>query len=96
MTFEAERDLLHEAYALPALTTRKSTHAELSSTVLLGCGYRPDDPEKQFLRKLSFVALLTALEALADGGADAESEPVAVIPDGVLRGAEEREPADAI
>jgi hypothetical protein len=29
MTFDAERDLLHEAYALPALTSRKFTHAEL-------------------------------------------------------------------
>jgi hypothetical protein len=36
-------------------------------SLLLECGYWPDDPEKQFLRKLSFVAILTALEALADG-----------------------------
>ena len=38
-----------------------------AAAVLLECGYWPDDPEKQFLRKLSFVAILTALEALADG-----------------------------
>ena len=36
-------------------------------SVLVECGYWPDDPEKQFLRKVSFVALLGALEALADG-----------------------------
>ena len=36
-------------------------------SVLVECGFWPDDPEKQFLRKLSFVALLGALEALADG-----------------------------
>ena len=38
-----------------------------SVCVLVECGFWPDDPEKQFLRKLSFVALLGALEALADG-----------------------------
>jgi hypothetical protein len=38
-----------------------------SVCVLVECGFWPDDPEKQFLRKLSFVAILGALEALADG-----------------------------
>ncbi|HLL83165.1 MAG TPA: M14 family zinc carboxypeptidase [Longimicrobium sp.] len=38
-----------------------------ASCLLLECGYWPDDLEKQYLRKLSFVAILTALEALADG-----------------------------
>ena len=38
-----------------------------AASVLVECGFWPDDPEKQFLRKLSFVAILGALEALADG-----------------------------
>ena len=38
-----------------------------SVSVLLECGFWPDDPEKQFLRKLSFAALLGGLQALADG-----------------------------
>jgi hypothetical protein len=38
-----------------------------SVCVLVECGFWPDDAEKQFLRKLSFVAILGALEALADG-----------------------------
>jgi hypothetical protein len=37
-----------------------------TSTLLLECGGWKDDPEKQFLRKVSFVALLSALEAIAD------------------------------
>jgi hypothetical protein len=38
-----------------------------TSTLLLECGGWKDDPEKQFLRQVSFVALLSALEAIADG-----------------------------
>ncbi len=38
-----------------------------TSTVLVEMGGWPNDPEKQFLRKVSFVALLSALESLADG-----------------------------
>ncbi len=38
-------------------------------SVLLECGFWPGDPEKQFLRKISFVALLGAFEAIADGSA---------------------------
>ncbi|HEV3048913.1 MAG TPA: M14 family zinc carboxypeptidase [Longimicrobium sp.] len=38
-----------------------------TSSLLLECGGWKDDPEKQFLRKVSFVALLSALEAVADG-----------------------------
>jgi hypothetical protein len=37
-----------------------------TSSLLLECGGWKDDPEKQFLRKVSFVALLSALEAIAD------------------------------
>jgi hypothetical protein len=36
-----------------------------TSSLLLECGGWKDDPEKQFLRKVSFVALLSALEAVA-------------------------------
>lgn len=42
-------------------------------SVLLECGFWPDDPEKQFLRKASFVALLGAFEALAGGSLDEAS-----------------------
>jgi hypothetical protein len=38
-----------------------------TSSLLLECGGWKDDPEKQFLRRVSFVALLSALEAIADG-----------------------------
>jgi hypothetical protein len=41
-----------------------------SVSVLLECGFWPDDPEKQFLRKVSFVSLLGAFEALARGSLD--------------------------
>jgi hypothetical protein len=37
-----------------------------TSSLLLECGGWKDDPEKQFLRRVSFVALLSALEAIAD------------------------------
>jgi hypothetical protein len=37
-----------------------------TSSLLLECGGWKDDPEKQFLRKVSFVALLSALDAVAD------------------------------
>lgn len=37
-----------------------------TSSLLLECGGWKDDPEKQFLRKVSFVALLSALQAIAD------------------------------
>jgi hypothetical protein len=37
-----------------------------TSSLLLECGGWKDDPEKQFLRKVSFAALLSALEAIAD------------------------------
>jgi hypothetical protein len=36
-------------------------------SVLLECGFWPGDPEKQFLRKVSFAAILGGLQALADG-----------------------------
>ena len=38
-----------------------------SSSILLEAGFWPDDPEKQFLRRVSFVAILSALETIADG-----------------------------
>jgi len=38
-----------------------------TSTVLVEMGGWKDDPEKQFLRRVSFVGLLSALESLADG-----------------------------
>jgi hypothetical protein len=43
------------------------TRHQGASTVLVECGFWPDDPEKQYLRKVSFAALLGALEAIADG-----------------------------
>jgi hypothetical protein len=36
-----------------------------TSVILLESGGYPDDPEKQYLRQLNFVALLTGLEAIA-------------------------------
>lgn len=36
-----------------------------SSTILIESGGYPNDPEKQFIRKLNFAALLTALESIA-------------------------------
>ncbi|MBW3629305.1 MAG: hypothetical protein KY464_08410, partial [Gemmatimonadetes bacterium] len=41
-----------------------------ASSILIESGFWPDDPQKQFLRRLSFVAILTALEAIADGRDD--------------------------
>src|SRR5690606_8433668 len=38
-----------------------------TSTVLIESGGWRDDPEKQYLRKVNFVAILTALEAIASG-----------------------------
>ena len=38
-----------------------------TSTVLIESGGWQDDPEKQYLRKVNFVAILTALEAIATG-----------------------------
>jgi hypothetical protein len=37
-----------------------------TSTVLVECGGWPNDPEKQFLRTVGFVTLLSALGAIAD------------------------------
>ena len=39
-----------------------------TSTVLIESGALPDDPEKQRLRDVNVVAILTALEAIATGG----------------------------
>jgi hypothetical protein len=41
-----------------------------ASSILIEAGFWPNDPEKQFLRTLSFVAILAALEAIADGKVD--------------------------
>jgi hypothetical protein len=38
-----------------------------TSTILIEAGGYPNDPEKQFLRKITFLALLSGLEAIADG-----------------------------
>jgi hypothetical protein len=38
-----------------------------TSSILMEAGFWPNDPEKQFPRRVSFVALLSALEAIADG-----------------------------
>lgn len=37
-----------------------------TSTILIESGGYPDDPEKQYLRKLNFITLLTAIDAIAD------------------------------
>ncbi|HLR31684.1 MAG TPA: M14 family zinc carboxypeptidase [Fodinibius sp.] len=37
-----------------------------TSTVLIESGGYPDDPEKQYIRKLNFITLLTAVDAIAD------------------------------
>lgn len=39
-----------------------------TSTILIESGSLPNDPEKQELRRLNFVAILTALETIANGG----------------------------
>lgn len=44
-----------------------------TSVVLLESGGYPDDPEKQFIRKLNFVALLTGLEAIATQAYEVEN-----------------------
>lgn len=38
-----------------------------TSTILIESGGYPDDPEKQYIRKLNFVTLLTAFDAIAEG-----------------------------
>ena len=38
-----------------------------TSTLLIESGHWPNDPEKKFVRKLNFVALLTCLEFIGDG-----------------------------
>src|SRR5690606_1593720 len=38
-----------------------------TSTVLIESGGWQDDPEKQYLRKVNFVAILSALDAIASG-----------------------------
>jgi hypothetical protein len=38
-----------------------------TSTILIESGQWPGDPEKRFIRKLNFVAILTALRAIGDG-----------------------------
>ena len=47
-----------------------------TSTVLIESGGWRDDPEKQYLRRVNFVALLTALDAIATG-AYAAADPAA-------------------
>lgn len=37
-----------------------------TSTILIESGGYPNDPEKQYIRKLNFVTLLTAMQAIAD------------------------------
>ncbi len=44
-----------------------------TTLVLIESGGYPDDPEKQYIRKLNFVAILTALKAIADGSYASES-----------------------
>jgi hypothetical protein len=38
-----------------------------TSTVLIESGHWPNDPGKEMIRRLNFVALLTALDAISDG-----------------------------
>jgi hypothetical protein len=38
-----------------------------TSTVLIESGHWPDDPKKQFIRRLNFVAISTALSAIGNG-----------------------------
>ena len=45
-----------------------------TSTVLIESGALPDDPEKQRLRRVNVIAILTALDAIATG--DFRNEPV--------------------
>ncbi len=44
-----------------------------TTLVLIESGGYPDDPEKQYIRKLNFVAILTALKAIADGNYASET-----------------------
>lgn len=37
-----------------------------TSTILIESGGYPNDPEKQYIRKLNFITLLTAIDAIAD------------------------------
>lgn len=39
-----------------------------TSTVLIESGGYPDDPDKQFLRKVNFVSIISAIEAIANKG----------------------------
>jgi hypothetical protein len=41
-----------------------------TSTVLIESGVLPDDPQKQALRRMNVVAILSALDAIARGGTD--------------------------
>jgi hypothetical protein len=43
-----------------------------TSTVLIESGHWPGDPEKKFVRRLNFVALLTAFAGIADGSYQGE------------------------
>ena len=49
-----------------------------TSTVLIESGALPDDPEKQRLRAVNIIALLTALDAIATGGYRA-ADPAAYV-----------------
>ncbi len=52
-----------------------------TSTVLIESGHWPNDPEKQFIRKLNFVAILSALRGIANHSyQDAELEHYAMLP----------------
>lgn len=44
-----------------------------TSTILIESGGYKNDPEKQFIRKLNFTAILTALKTMADGSYKSES-----------------------
>lgn len=50
----------HEPRAFGDMITKWGT-----STILIESGGYPDDPEKQYLRKLNFVSILTAFDAIA-------------------------------
>ncbi len=53
-----------------------------TSTVLIESGGWRNDPEKQHLRRVNFVALLTALDAIATGGyASASPAPYETLPE---------------
>lgn len=44
-----------------------------TSTILIECGGLEDDPEKQYIRKLNFVALLSSFDAIASKSYEATS-----------------------